>query len=151
VYSCQGRYSRLGVSKLSLASQNCAVDQPLLLTDLSRRVPPRPGELVVAQVQYELLHVPTDLLLEDGLPLLLGLFLNVLWVPSLPQLLEEPDHVTDLGLSSFGRGGLTQQLSGHKVGVSQLSLLRIPGWHSSVGLKLHCWCLRHAYRERVVS
>ena len=108
-------------------------------------------ELVVSQVQYELLHVPADLLLEDGLPLLLGLRLNVLWVPSLPQLLKEPDHVTHLGLSSFGRGGLTQQLSRHKVGFSQLSLLRIPGCHSIVGLKLHCWCLCHAYSERVVS
>ena len=112
---------------------------------------PRFVELVVAQVQYELFHVPTDLMFEDGLPLLLGLFLNVLWVPSLPQLLEEPDHVTDLGLSSFGRGDLTQQLSRHKVGFTQLSLLRIPGSNWSVGLKLHCWCLRHAYSERGVS
>ena len=108
-------------------------------------------ELVVAQVQYELFHVPADLLLEDGLPLLLGLFLNVLWVPSLPQLLEEPDHVTDLGLASFGRGGLTQQLSRHKVGFIKFSLLRTPGCHSIADVKLHCWCLRHAYRERVVK
>ena len=70
-------------------------------------------ELVVAQVHHELLHVHADLLHEGGLPQLLRLLLNILWVPGLPQLLEEPDHVTDLGLSSFGWCGFTQQLSRH--------------------------------------
>ena len=41
-------------------------------------------ELVEAQVHHELLHVNADLLLEDGLPLLLRLLLDVLWVSSLP-------------------------------------------------------------------
>ena len=41
-------------------------------------------ELVEAQVHHELLHVNADLALEDGLPLLLRLFLNVLRVSSLP-------------------------------------------------------------------
>ena len=80
-------------------------------------------ELVEAQVHHELLHVHADLALEDGLPLLLRLFLDVLRVSSLPQLFKKPDHLTDLGLSSFGRGGLTQQLCRHKVGFIQLSLL----------------------------
>ena len=65
-------------------------------------------ELVEAQVHHELLHVNADLVLEDGLPLLLRLLLDILRVSTLPQLLKEPDHVTDLGLSSFGRGGLTK-------------------------------------------
>ena len=108
-------------------------------------------ELVVAQVHHELLHVHADLLHEGGLPQLLRLLLNILWVSSLPQLLKEPDHVTYLGLSSFCRSCLTQQLSRHKVGFIQLSLLRTPGCHSIADVKLHCWCLCHAYRERVVK
>ena len=65
-------------------------------------------ELVEAQVHHELLHVNADLVLEDGLPLLLWLRLNVLRVSNPPQLLKKPDHMTFLGLSSFGRGGFTQ-------------------------------------------
>ena len=42
------------------------------------------GELVVAQVHHELLHVHADLLHEGGLPQLLRLYLDIIWVPSLP-------------------------------------------------------------------
>jgi len=108
-------------------------------------------ELVVAQVHHELLHVYADLLHEGGLPHLLRLLLDVLRVSSLPQLLKKPDHVTNLGLSSFCWSYLTQQLSRHKVGFIQLSLLRTPGCHRIAGMKLHSWFLCHAYREWVVK
>ena len=41
-------------------------------------------ELVEAQVHHELLHVNADLALEDGLPLLLRFYLDLLRVSSLP-------------------------------------------------------------------